>query len=391
MLTSRRTYLALLVAALSLSVLAPSALAGTPASVTVRVEGYPATVLPPTQVTTTTAPVEKEGHSCSGTSAAGALQLATSGNWAGTWYEGEFGAGFFVNSIESENYLHSPALFWELWIDNKPATEGICDIQLTSGDTVLFFPECFGECPAPPNPLGIEAPAVAEVGEPVTATVSSYANASGARSAASGATVAYEGTQASTDTNGHATLRFSHAGNVTVQVTAPQSVRTETTVCVHAGNDGNCGTTSPTGSTTTTPTGPTAAGGVLPFVAYKGPYALVADVTGPIDGRHYTRRSAPRVLAGHILTHNGVSEVSAELRRQYRGRCYSYDGARERFHAARCHTGGFFKVSNGGTFSYLLPAALAPGRYVLDIKARDSAGNTTTLARGTSRIVFVVR
>jgi hypothetical protein len=130
---------------------------------------------------------------------------------------------------------------------------------------------------------------------------------------------------------------------------------------------------------------------VLPFVAYKGPYALVADVTGPIDGHHYSRRSAPRVLAGHILTHNGVSEVSAELRRQYRGRCYSYDGARERFHAARCHTGSFFKVSNGGTFSYLLPAALAPGRYVLDIQARDSAGNTTTLARGTSRIVFVVR
>jgi hypothetical protein len=391
MLTSRRTYLALVVAALSLSVLAPSALAGTPATVTVRVEGYPGTVLPPTQVTTTTAPVEKEGHSCSGTSAAGALQLATSGNWTGTWYEGEFGAGFFVNSIESENYLDSPSLYWELWVDNKPATEGICDIQLTSGDTVLFFPECFGECPAPPNPLGIEAPAVAEVGEPVTATVSSYANASGARSAANGATVTYEGTQTSTDTNGHATLRFSHAGTATVQVTSPQSVRTETTICVHAGNDGNCGTTSPTGSTTTTPTGTTAAGGVLPFVAYKGPYALVADVTGPVDGRVYSRRSAPRVLAGHILTHNGVSEVSAELRRQYRGRCYSYDGARERFHAARCHTGSFFKVSNGGTFSYLLPAALAPGRYVLDIQARDSAGNTTTLARGTSRIVFVVR
>ena len=35
--------------------------------------------------------------------------------------------------------------------------------------------------------------------------------------------------------------------------------------------------------------------------------------------------------------------------------------------------------------------ALAPGRYVLDIEATDVAGNHTSLARGTSRIVFYVR
>ena len=68
---------------------APSALAGSPATVTVRVLGpapsYTA-LIPPTQVTTTTAPVVNDGeptHSCSGTSAAGALQLATSGDWEG--------------------------------------------------------------------------------------------------------------------------------------------------------------------------------------------------------------------------------------------------------------------------------------------------------------------
>ena len=50
-----------------------------------------------------------------------------------------------------------------------------------------------------------------------------------------------------------------------------------------------------------------------------------------------------------------------------------------------------FKVSTAPSFSYLLPSTLAPGRYVLDIQATDVAGNRTTLARGTSRIVFYVR
>ncbi len=58
---------------------------------------------------------------------------------------------------------------------------------------------------------------------------------------------------------------------------------------------------------------------------------------------------------------------------------------------ARCGTGKPFQVSTNGLFSYLLPSALAPGRYVLDIQATDAAGNRTTLARGTSRIVFYVR
>ena len=42
-------------------------------------------------------------------------------------------------------------------------------------------------------------------------------------------------------------------------------------------------------------------------------------------------------------------------------------------------------------FRSLLPGGLAPGRYVLDIQATDAAGNHTSLARGTSRIVFYVR
>src|ERR1700682_5980936 len=88
---SRAVVLSAAVVVLSLSLLAqatPARAAG-PAAVTVRVEGLTETKLASTQVTTTTTPVVKDGnpaHSCPGTSAAGALQLATAGNWSGTWF-----------------------------------------------------------------------------------------------------------------------------------------------------------------------------------------------------------------------------------------------------------------------------------------------------------------
>ena len=53
--------------------------------------------------------------------------------------------------------------------------------------------------------------------------------------------------------------------------------------------------------------------------------------------------------------------------------------------------GSFFKVASTPSFSYLLPGALERGRYVLDIEATDVAGNRTSLARGSSRVVFYVR
>jgi hypothetical protein len=152
---------------------------------------------------------------------------------------------------------------------------------------------------------------------------------------------------------------------------------------VHEGNDGTCGTTSPSGSSTPAP-------GVA-AAAYKGPFAVVAQATGVQDGHVYPRGRGPKVLTGTIATHASVASVSLELRRSYRGRCFAYDGVAERFKRARCGTGSFFAVGSAPSFSYLLPAALAPGRYVLDVQATDAAGNRTTLARGSSRIVFYVR
>jgi len=348
-----------------------------------------------TQVTTTTTPVVKDGGSCSGTSAAGALELATKGNWEGHWNSG-FG-DYEVLSIEGQAYPFEPGsnknLFWSFWLNGAESSTGVCGAQLHPGDQVLFFPGCFGsECPPAPNVLGVEVPKVAEVASPVPVTVVSHPSAGGEPVPAAGATVSSEGASGKTDTGGHATLTFSRAGSYTLHVTAAAegtaSVPAEAAVCVHAGNDGTCGTSAPlTSSGAQTP-----ANSATPQAkAYVGPNAIVADLTGLIDGHRYARGDAPRVLAGKVTAHTPVTAISLRLRRTYRGRCWAYDGKRERFLPVRCRQGGFFRIASAGnSFSYLLPSRLPAGRYVLDIKATDAAGDHTTLVRGTSRIVFYV-
>lgn len=376
----------------ALALVASPTFAAGPATVTVRVEGLTETKLPPTQVATTATPIVKDGnpaHACSGTSAVGALQLATGGNWDGPW-NGEF-KQYEIFSIEGESHVFesgAPAnFFWSFWLNNKEAEVGACEAELQPGDRVLFFPSCFGgACPPSPMPLGIEVPATANVGERISAAISEY-KSNGESSPAASVTVSGGGTSVTTDSAGHATLNFASPGTFMLQATAPGTIRTEQAICVHRGNDGTCGTQSPSGSSGT----PSSAGGTSAGAPYKGPYALVPHLTGIANGHVYTRAHAPHILSGSVLAHATVSSISLTLRRSYRHRCYAFNGTTTRFVRARCGTGKPFKVSSNGLFSYLLPSALAPGRYVLDIQASDAAGNRTTLARGSSRIVFYVR
>ena len=69
------------------------------------------------------------------------------------------------------------------------------------------------------------------------------------------------------------------------------------------------------------------------------------------------------MLAGTVGAHASVTSISLRLRRSYRGRCWAYNGSRERFEHVRCGQGSFFGVASGGdSFSYLLPVASAPVR-----------------------------
>jgi len=387
-----RTLLAALVAAAAMLSFAQAALAGEPATVTVRAESFDGvTLLPQTEVTTSSTPVPVEGGTCSGTSAGGALYDAVQGNWKAV----KGGLGVEVLGIDgvdlppfgSENYA-----YWSFWVNNSFATKGACEEELSPGTHVLFFAQCFATgplCPtsetAPEHLLTSKPPSAATVGvnEPVSVTIGSLSTSSGAAEPAlpTGTGVSDGSRTVTPDAGGTASFTFSSPGVYTLQAHAPNAVPSDPqTVCVHSGDDGRCGTNGP-------------AGGVSGFkeaAPYKGPYALVAHTTTFLDGHRYTRTSAPRSITGTVLAHSGVSSVRAELRRRFGGRCSSFDGARTRFVHARCGSGSFFQISTGGAYSYYLPAALARGRYVLDIQASDVAGNGITPARGTSRIVFYV-
>jgi hypothetical protein len=381
--TPRLSFLSLLTGALLAVFAAPAAaVESSPATVTVRVEGVSETKLPATTVTTSAQPVVKDSnpeHSCPGTSALGALQVATAGDWGGKWFEG---LGYSVETILGESHFFEEGSYWSFWLDEKEAVTGACGAALQSGDRVLFFPAsaCFGEeCPAPSLPLGVEAPAAAGVGESVAVTVKRYGT-SGESTPLVGATVSGGGASATTDAAGHATLSFAAPGQIVLVATAPASIRAEANVCVHRGEDGTCGTAAAPGS-----------GGVLAQGA-SAPVAFVAQLRGILGEHTYSRRHAPRLLSGSVAAPDAVTSVSLRLRRTYHDRCFAYDATREALPRVRCRVGNFFRVaSSAGSFSYLLPFKLPPGRYVLDVDATDAAGKHTYLVRGVSRLVFHVR
>ncbi len=235
---------------------AASAAAPVPGLVTVRVEGTPQTLLAPTIVTTEAADFhpasDPVAHTCPGTSAARALEVATGGTWSGTYFA-SFG-DYQVNTILGEAHPAgaTDGSYWAFWVNNMPAQVGICQQQLNPGDQILFFPDCFGTCPAgfvSPAVLGVSAPAVVQSGTPFTASVVAYPNAGGPAKALTGATITGGGASSTSGPGGQATVTLGTPGSYLLSVTAPNSVRTETAICVHNGNDGNCGTTKTTPGT----------------------------------------------------------------------------------------------------------------------------------------------
>ena len=389
-LRSRLPVIASVALAVSLSCCAPALAAGS-SSVIVRVEGATHTLVGPVAVSTPEGPVSPVGdteHSCPGDTALGALAAATGGQWGGSWYEGY---GYSIESVLGESHTFGSGEFWEVWFAHSESESGLCEIaEPPAGSEVLLFP-----CPESgicPSPLGLSAPASANVGEAVPVHVVSY-SPSGTATPVSGASVTGAAAPASTDPQGSASVTFSAPGEATLAVTAPGSVRDEVPVCVHRGEDGTCGSASPSGTPgagSPAPQGGTEAQ-TTSRPPYIGPYALVPRLSSIRDSVTYARAGAPRLLAGEVSAHDAVLSVSLELRRSHRGHCSFFDATRARFVAARCGHGQEFAVSRTAAFSYLLPKRLGPGRYVLDVSATDAAGNHTTLARGTSRLVFHVR
>ncbi|MGA8364847.1 MAG: hypothetical protein WB709_10040 [Solirubrobacteraceae bacterium] len=372
----------------------PAAVLAAP-TVTVRVEGASSTLLGRTTVTLN---VPEPVSGCPANSVAAAINLAVAGNWD----HGEAGGsgGDFTQTIlgETHAFTHEGDT-WAEWVNYKWGG-GICTDLLSEGDEVLMIADHEPEPTFAPTvwPLVVTgAPSSVQVGVPFTVRVSEIRTPAGTfaepgqgtPTPVAGATVSGTGVVGGiSDASGMVTVTLSSSGSFTLRASKGGDAPSATfIVCAHNGNDGTCGTQTAPGSSGSQ----SSAAGMSNGAPYKGPYALVPHLSSLMEGHAYTHAHAPRVLSGSVLAHTTISSISLTLRRSYRHRCYAFDGISTRFVRARCGTGKPFKVSDNGLFSYLLPSALAPGRYVLDIQATDIAGNRTTLARGTSRVVFYVR
>jgi hypothetical protein len=277
--------------------------------------------------------------------------------------------------------------FWGYAVNYTTANVGGCQFQLAPGGEVLWAYNYFEL----KHLLAVSGPTAVNAGMPFTVHVTDGQTGEPISGAAIGEVTGGVTTSIPaaplTDASGNATISRAQAGSLTLKATRADSVRSNgLAVCVHAGNDGSCGTTAPAASGSST----------APASSQAPPQPAAADlakVLGVRNGHVYPRRFAPRVLSGIVEIPAGgtLRQVRIRLERRYRGRCFDFSGARERFvRARRCGAASFFSVGSSESFSYLLPAPLPAGRYAYDIEAVDSTGHATKLIGGVSHVVFGV-
>ena len=385
--------------ALVLALTAPALAA--PANVTVRVEGRDSTLLGRTAVTTTTTPVSKDGdpeHSCPGTSAIGALDVATAGHWDGPWYDG-FGQA--VTTILGETHEFDPDsernYFWTFWNNYEYQNQGACSTELQEGDEVLWSVGCYGDC-STPTPLKLGLPGRAAPGEEIAATVTQYVvvcdasyNCATESQPASGATVAAGDATVIANDEGVARFTPPERGAHAVRATKEGFVPTATeTVCVTDGADGFCGTAKP--GEEPPAAAPCETDGADGRCGTRDAKAPTGHITGIADGQVFKRRRAPRELSGTVDSDvSGLYAVKIRLVRRFDGDCWGLSKRHDRLIRIRCSRPFWITVGDREEWSYLLDRRLAKGRYRLDLRAWDKAFNKDVLELGRNSVRFRVR
>jgi hypothetical protein len=375
----KRCFLGLVAAVLAVAVW-PAFAAAAP-TVTVRVEGQNATLLPPTTVTLGAADITMaDGSTCHGNTAAAALDKATGGNWDRLP---------FTSTILGESHMFTTGVndYWAEWVSNHVGN-GICNDALNEGDELLMLVD-FSDANFNPTvfPLVLGgAPAKVAPGASFTVSVMQYrgsAPGSGTAEPAAGVTVG----NATTGADGKATLSLTGTGQQTLRAVRGTARSAPISVCVTTGSDGACGTTvAPAACKTTGDDG---------NCGTKDKRAPRGKIESIREGQHFGKGKGPRALKGIVTPDpSGIADVRLRLTRNDHGQCQTFDGRSERLvRLKRCGAkrGKWFSAGDREQWSYLLPSRLGQGRWVLDLQARDKAGNVDTLLQRTrTRVVFTV-
>ena len=211
-----RTALAALALLAVAAIAAASAGATAPApTVTVRVEGTTSTLLLPTSVTLKPGNVDSDGvagHTCSGLTAAGAIELATHGNWKGTW------------SQEPARLLHLGDRRALAALDRRRILGVLGQRRAGIAGDLRIQAQARRQHPVLPRLLRQEVPAQRRRarregagdrrprGARRRVTVTAYSDAAGKPSPKAGATVSGGGASAKTAAGGAATITFAKPG-----------------------------------------------------------------------------------------------------------------------------------------------------------------------------------
>jgi Domain of unknown function (DUF4430) len=376
--------LAALVAA-SVVLCCATAASAAPVTVNLRVEGSTQTLFEG-PVTTDAKSLTKDSsgsHPCDGTNGGtnptpgptmtGALDdgsIAAGFTWDATWNDGF--QDFFINSIGSDANTGAPTYqpYWGYFLNGVATQIGGCQQQVAQGDNVLFAYGNFGQ-----PLLELSAPAKAATGESFTATVQQN-DGNGNRTPAAGATV--DGHM--TDAAGHATFSYSDPGNHKFKATRADAIRSNAaTVCVYTPGSGGCGTEKAPGDQTPPAEQPALEPQITP--AAKDTTPPVIHITSPESGKDYDK--GPRLLTGTVDEAGGIAQVFLRLRLINHGpvssknACRWFSGKRAVFthRTVPCERSRFFRIGTSAKWSYLLPARLGKGSYVLDVKVLDKAYN----------------
>jgi hypothetical protein len=134
----RKTFVALVGAiVMALAASGAALAAGSGPAVTVQIKSLTKTLLKPTTEHGESGSITKGGTpkgKCPGASAAGALDAATHGKWTGKYYSSV--PGIFVTSILGVKPTGND--YWNIYVNGKSSSKGVCDIKLKSGEKLLF-------------------------------------------------------------------------------------------------------------------------------------------------------------------------------------------------------------------------------------------------------------
>jgi hypothetical protein len=197
---------------LALAGACPVALAASSPQVTVRVEGKTHTLLQAKTVHTHAGSIRRGGApagACPATSAAGALDVATRHRWRATWFSSlsDFELKTILGDSES-----TKKFYWAIWVGNRFATTGACEIKLHRGEQLLFAVDSVAHHE---HPLAIRAPRRAVAGKPFAVKVVWFSDAGASRPLA-GAHVSAAGVSGVTNSHGIAQVVARHAGELAV-------------------------------------------------------------------------------------------------------------------------------------------------------------------------------